>query len=85
MIQFIHRITSRAKELGTYYLRFSDVTADEEINSIVTGKMPTGSLGEGFGFLNNLMAASVRVYAPVNDLYDAMIFVYEATPFIVLE
>lgn len=79
------KLAYQAKELGTYYLRFSDVAADEEINSIVTGKMPTGSLGEGFGFLNNLMAASVRVYAPVNNLYDAMIFVYEATPFTVLE
>ena len=71
----------QAKDLGTYYLRFADLIDDENLNSIITGKMPTGSLGESFEFLNNLLAAAVRVYAPVTDLYDAMIFVYEATPF----
>ena len=75
----------QARDLGTYYLRFADVTDDEGLASIITGKMPTGSLGEGFGLLNNLMAASVRVYAPVTDLYDAIIFVYEATPFTSLD
>ena len=75
----------QAKDLGTYYLRFADLIDDENLNSIITGKMPTGSLGESFGFLNNLLAATVRVYAPVTDLYDAMIFVYEATPFTQLE
>ena len=71
----------QAKDLGTYYLRFADLIDDENLNSIITGKMPTGSLGESFEFLNNFIAAAVRVYAPVTDLYDAMIFVYEATPF----
>ena len=42
--------------------------------------MPTGSLGEGWNILNAVIAGSVRVYAPVNTMYDAMIFVYEATP-----
>ncbi len=71
----------QAKELGTYYLRFEDLMENDKLSDIVTGKMPTGSLGEGFSFLNNLLPASVRVYAPVTNLYDAMIFVYEATPF----
>lgn len=75
----------QAKHLGTYYLRFDDLTGNEKLNSIVTSKMPTGSLGESFVFLNNLMAASVRVYAPAADLYDAMIFVYEASPFTILD
>ena len=75
----------QAKDLGTYYLRFADLIDDENLNSIITGKMPTGSLGESFEFLNNFIAAAVRVYAPVTDLYDAMIFVYEATPFTQLE
>lgn len=75
----------QAKTLGTYYLRFADLAENETLNNIVTGKMSTGSLGESFVLLNNLMPASVRVYAPVTDLYDAMFFVYEATPFTMLD
>lgn len=75
----------QAKTLGTYYLRFEDVKENETLNTIVTGKLSTGSLGESFVLLNNLMPASVRVYAPVTDLYDGMIFVYEATPFTMLD
>lgn len=75
----------QAKTLETYYLRFEDVKENETLNTIVTGKMSTGSLGESFVLLNNLMPASVRVYAPVTDLYDAMFFVYEATPFTMLD
>ena len=75
----------QAKNLGTYYLRFDDLAEDEKLNSIITNKMPTGSLGEGYSFLNNLMAASVRVYAPPADLFDAMIFVYNATLFTILD
>lgn len=74
----------QAKKLGTYYLRFADLTENETLNTIVTSKMSTGSLGESFVFLNNLMPASVRVYAPVTDLYDAMFFVYKATPITML-
>lgn len=74
----------QAKRLGTYYLRFADLTENETLYSLITGKMSTGSLGEGFNFMNRLFAASVRVYAPVTELYDAMIFVYEATPFTTL-
>ena len=75
----------QAKDLGTYYLRFDDIRDNERLNSIITGKMSTGSLGEGFSFLNNLLPASVRVYAPVTDLYDGMIFVYKASPFTLLD
>lgn len=74
----------QAKKLGTYYLRFEDLKEDEKLNAIITNKMPTGSLGESYSILNHLMAASVRVYAPPTDLFDAMIFVYEATPFTML-
>lgn len=46
--------------------------------------MSTGSLGEGYSFLNKLMPGSVRVYTPVADLFDGMIYVYEASPFAVI-
>ena len=74
----------QAKNLGTYYVRFEDLQGDEKLNSIITNKMPTGSLGEGYSILNHLIAASVRVYSPPTDLFDAMIFVYDATPFTML-
>lgn len=74
----------QAKTLGAYYLRFDDLAEDEKLNSMITNNMSTGSIGENYSFLNHLMAASVRVYVPPTDLYDAMIFVYEATPFTIL-
>ncbi len=77
-------LSYQAKRLGTYYLRFDDLTDNEKLNSIVTGKMPTGSLGEGFNPLNKLLPGTIRLYAPPADLYDGMLFVYEASPFTIL-
>lgn len=77
-------LSYQAKHLGTYYLRFDDLKDNERLNSIVTGKMPTGSLGEGFNPLNKLLPGTIRLYAPPVDLYDGMIFVYEASPFTIL-
>lgn len=77
-------LSYQAKHLGTYYLRFDDLKDNERLNSIVTGKMPTGSLGEGFNPLNKLLPGTIRLYAPPADLYDGMIFVYEASPFTIL-
>lgn len=78
-------LSYQAKRLGTYYLRFEDLKDNEKLNSIVTGKMATGSLGEGFNPLNKLLPGTIRLYAPPADLYDGMIFVYEASPFSLLE
>ena len=77
-------LSYQAKRLGTYYLRFDDLKDNEKLNSIVTGKMPTGSLGEGFKPLNKFLPGTIRLYAPPADLYDGMIFVYEASPFTIL-
>ena len=77
-------LSYQAKRLGTYYLRFDDLKDNEKLNSIVTGKMPTGSLGEGFKPLNKFLPGTIRLYAPPTDLYDGMIFVYEASPFTIL-
>lgn len=78
-------LSYQAKQLGTYYLRFDDLKGSEKLNSIVTGKMATGSLGEGFNPLNKLLPGTIRLYAPPADLYDGMIFVYEANPFTLLQ
>ena len=70
----------QAKRLGTYYLDFTAASQNETLAKLLSEKMPTGSLGEGWNILNAVIAGSVRVYAPVSTMYDAMIFVYEATP-----
>lgn len=71
----------QAKYLGTYALRFDDVKNNETVNAMITKTVPTGSLGESFSFINKIMPNSVRVYKPVSEMYDAMVFVYQATPF----
>lgn len=42
--------------------------------------MTMGSLGEGYSFLMKLIPASHRVQDVPAELYDAMIFVYKASP-----
>ena len=77
-------LSYQAKRLGTYYLRFDDLKDNEKLNSVVTGKMSTGSVGEGFNPMNKLLAGTIRLYAPPANLYDGMIFVYKANPFTIL-
>lgn len=75
----------QAKELGTYYLRFDALKSSEKLNEMVSGKMSTGSIGESFSPLNLIMPGSIRVYTAPRDMYDAMIFVYKASPFTALD
>ncbi len=77
-------LSYQAKRLGTYYLRFDDLKDNEKLNSVVTGKMSTGSVGEGFNPMNKLLAGTIRLYAPPANLYDGMIFVYKSNPFTIL-
>lgn len=42
--------------------------------------MTMGSLGEGYSFLMELIPTSHRVQDVPAELYDAMIFVYKASP-----
>lgn len=58
---------------------------NEKLQNIITSNYPTGSLEESFNFLNRVIARTVRVYVPMEDLYDGMIYVYDATPFTILE
>lgn len=54
---------------------------NERLQEIVTGRLSTGSVGEGFNFLNKLLPGTVRLNVPPAELYDGMLFVYETSPF----
>lgn len=63
-----------------YYLDFSEVSDDDPIHDIINKPMKTGSLGEGYNILTRVLKNAYQInYAPA-DMYDAMIFVYEAEP-----
>lgn len=47
--------------------------------------MTMGSLGEGYTFLMKLLPQSYRTADIPTELYDAMIFVYSASPITLIE
>lgn len=74
-------LAAQAKRLGgSYYLSFAGVPADSETYSTLHSPMTMGSLGEGYSFLMKLIPTSHRVQDVPAELYDAMIFVYKASP-----
>lgn len=75
----------QAKTLGTYYLRFDSVDEESELYPYIHGPIYTGSLGESYSVLNTVLQDTVRVYCEPSTLYDAMMFVYKATPLELLE
>lgn len=70
---------------GSYYLRFDKLPLDSETYQIVNAPMYTGSLGEGYSFMMHLLPTSHRIQIPPANMYNAMIFTYEAEPIEVLE
>lgn len=68
------------------FLDFSAVPEASALNAQVRGQIPMGSLGELYnGLLMRLLPRSYRIQAVPAELYDAMIFVAEATPIEILE
>ena len=63
------------------FLNFAAVPKTSALNAQVRGRIPMGSLGELYnGILMRLLPRSYRIQAVPAELYDAMIFVTEATP-----
>ncbi len=62
------------------YLDFNEAAASEELSVLIHGNMKTGSLGESYSPLMKLLKNSYQLTIVPASLYDAMIFVYEATP-----
>lgn len=74
-----------AKEVGAmegneYYLDFSKAFESKSLDSVLSGNMKTGSLGEGYSPIMKFSKATYQIQISPKALYDGMIFVYEATP-----
>lgn len=65
---------------NVYYLDFVKAKESTELSKLLSEKMSTGSLGEGYSATMKYVKATTHVYHAPQDMYDAMIYVYEATP-----
>ncbi len=87
----VHRFVSgdilayQAKDLGTYYLNFAEISEGSPVYKYIHEPIYTGSLGEGYSIINTIMQDTVRIYCEPEYLYDAMILVYECGPLNLLE
>lgn len=79
-------LAAQAKRLGgSYYLDFAGVSEGGETYTLLHSAMTMGSLGEGYTFLMKLLPQSYRTADIPAELYDAMIFVYGASPITLTE
>ncbi len=79
-------LAAQAKRLGgSYYLDFAGVSEGSETYTLLHSAMTMGSLGEGYTFLMKLLPQSYRTADIPAELYDAMIFVYSASPITLTE
>lgn len=63
-----------------YYLDFKMVREDTNIFKLLHETMPTGSLGESYSPVMNILKSTYQINIAPSELYDGMILVYEATP-----
>lgn len=79
-----------AKAVGTmeenmYYLDFANAGNSTELTELIQNEMKMGSLGEAYSPMMKVMKSSYQLNIAPSELYDGMIFVYEATPTVVWE
>ena len=67
-------------EGNEYYMDFSEVSEDDPIHDMINAPMKTGSLGEQYNILIKSVKNCYQLNFAPTDMYDAMIFVYEAQP-----
>lgn len=65
------------------YLDFTKAHESEELTKLLSTNMSTGSLGEQYSAIMKINPLSTHVYCAPEDMFDAMIFVYEANPIVV--
>ncbi len=76
----------QAKKLGgMYYLDIHRAAELTEIETLFNNQIHTGSLGESYSVLMKFIPTSHRVQLDPRNYYDAMIFVYSATPIRILD
>jgi len=68
-----------------YLLQFNELEEGDQVWNVVNSPMTMGSLGEGYGIMMHIIKKSVRVNIVPSEKYDAMIFIYKATPLDLIE
>lgn len=71
---------ARDAKLPKAYLDLNAAKADPALNKCITEAINMGSLGETYSLLMLVLPQTYRIYAAPEYLYDAMIFVPDATP-----
>lgn len=64
---------------NSYYLDFSKVK-DGDCKNLLDSKIKMGSLGEGYTWVMKFIPYSYRIENSPKEIFDSMIFVYEANP-----
>ena len=62
------------------YLDFAKVDAGSELGKMISENMTMGSLGEQYSAMMDMIPMYREVTAVPSEMYDSMIFVYDATP-----
>lgn len=74
-------LAAQAKRYGgSYYLDFSKIEENSSLADLVNKPINLGSLGEGYHFLYQFLPTVHRQKGIPSEKYDAMMFVYKATP-----
>ena len=69
---------------NSYYLDFSKVK-DGDCKNLLDSKIKMGSLGEGYTWVMKFVPYSYRIEKSPKEIFDSMIFVYEASPIDIIE
>ena len=67
-------------EGNEHLILFGEVDATSKLYGMIHGQMKTGSLGEGYSPMMKIMKSTHQINFAPTQLYDAMIFVDQATP-----
>ncbi|MCQ2482697.1 MAG: erythromycin esterase family protein [Clostridia bacterium] len=68
---------------NTAYLDFAKARESQELSKLISERMSTGTLGEQYSLIMEVMPNTTHIYCAPEDMFDAMIFVYEANPIVV--
>ncbi len=69
---------------GSYYVELKNLSENADAKELMENGVNMGSLGEGYGILMTFMPTSYRIVDNPASLYDAMIFIYDANPIVVI-
>ena len=72
-------------EENMYYLDFDGAADSEKLSEILDNPMSTGSLGESYTPAMKVVKKMTQINFAPSKMYDAMIFVYDATPTEILD